>query len=329
MIFIGKSPYRISLLGGGSDLDWFVEREGHGTCLGYSLDKYSYSVLNVLPQFAKYGILNYSVRETYQQTTEIAHPLIKSVLDKFPNLGFIELSTFGFASGGSGLGGSSAFLLSLIAALNASYNHIDSVESIAHIACEIEIKELSKPIGRQDQYLSALGGINALSFKKNGGVIPLNIGIDKLNMLNRVINDFYLVPSFKTRPADKVLMSLKDDPSSINSFKDIRNIAKSFIELDEARDHILEESFHQSMRESWEIKKEMTNVMNPSLNEQYNQLKKIPNNWIRLIGAGSGGYFLISPKTEQEVFESQAIDMGFNDFSKASLSNQGLTNSII
>ena len=147
-------------------------------------------------------------------------------------------------------------------------------------------------------------------------------------MLKRVIDNLFLIPSHKTRPADKVLMRLKDDPKSIESFKQIRAIAKDFISLKESRDFILEENFHESMRNSWEIKKQMTNVMNESLIDQYNQIKKIPHNWIRLIGAGSGGYFLISPKVEASSFENQSKGLGFRNFSKASLSNTGLTNSI-
>ena len=80
MIYIGKSPYRVSLLGGGSDLDWFVKDERFGVCFGYSLDKYSYSVLNVLPSISKKGILEYSNREEYTNSNEIVHPLVREGL---------------------------------------------------------------------------------------------------------------------------------------------------------------------------------------------------------------------------------------------------------
>ena len=83
MIYIGKSPYRVSLLGGGSDLDWFVKDKKFGVCLGYSLDKYSYSVLNVLPSISKKGILEYSTREEYTNSNEIVHPIVREVLSFF------------------------------------------------------------------------------------------------------------------------------------------------------------------------------------------------------------------------------------------------------
>ena len=123
MITVGRAPYRISLLGGGSDLDWFLEEENKGISLGYSLNKFSYSVVNFLDENSKGGILNYSVRENYTKIEEIVHPLIKEAF-KITNIkNYIELSTYGFATGGSGLGGSSCFLLSLLAALKNNENY--------------------------------------------------------------------------------------------------------------------------------------------------------------------------------------------------------------
>ena len=80
MISIGKCPYRVSLLGGSSDLDWFVKENGFGVCLGFSLDQYSYSVVNILPSNAKKGILEYSTRETYSSINDIVHPIVREVL---------------------------------------------------------------------------------------------------------------------------------------------------------------------------------------------------------------------------------------------------------
>ena len=122
MIFIGKAPYRISLLGGGSDLNWFVNKENYGICFGYSLRKYSYSVLNILPSSASKGILEYSTREEYFSISDIVHPIVREVLKHLKISTFIELKTFGFASGGAGLGGSSSFLLSLLCSLSKGFN---------------------------------------------------------------------------------------------------------------------------------------------------------------------------------------------------------------
>lgn len=325
MITIGKSPYRISLLGGGSDLDWFLQSENTGVSLGYSLNKFSYSVVNILDKKSTNGILNYSVRENYREIDEIVNPLIKEAL-KISNVkNYIELSTFGFATGGSGLGGSSCFLLSLLAALKNDKSHKLVPEELAALACEIEINILNKPIGRQDQYLSAIGGLTYLNFSKDGEVKQNELNSTKKIVLERIIDNLFLIPSFKTRSADNVLKKLKDDKSSISKFKEIKEIAINFLNESDSREFFLEEAFHKSVRDSWEIKSSMTNVMDNLLDEQYDEISKIiPNNWIRLLGAGSGGYFLVSPKISSletiKILESSK----FNNFIKAEKSNTGV-----
>ena len=118
MIIISRCPYRISLLGGGSDLDWFVKENNFGICLGYSLSKYTYIVVNQLPPQSKRGTLNYSSREEYSNLNEIAHPLIRSALEELNIKQLLEISSFGFASRGSGLGGSSSFLVAILKCLS-------------------------------------------------------------------------------------------------------------------------------------------------------------------------------------------------------------------
>ena len=114
---------------------------------------------------------------------------------------------------------------------------------------------------------------------------------------DQIIDNLFLIPSFKTRSADKVLQNLKDDKSSLSQFKDIKEIALSFVNSNEDRGFKIAEEFHESVRDSWRIKSKMTNVMDLMLEEQYKEISNlIPNNWIRLLGAGSGGYFLVSPK---------------------------------
>ena len=325
MISIGKAPYRISLLGGGSDLDWFLEYEEFGASLGYSLNKYSYSVVNQLDKSSCSGILNYSVRENYKDINSIVHPLIKEALKISNTKNFIELSTYGFATGGSGLGGSSSFLLSLLAALSNEVEGDLKSERLASQACEIEIKKLNKPIGRQDQYISALGGLSCLNFYKGGEVKMITLSKNKIDTINEIIDNLFLIPSLRTRSADKVLQNLKDDKSSISQLKDIKEIALSFINSNEKRAYKIEEEFHQSVRDSWEIKRKMTNVMDLMLEEQYKEISKlVPNNWIRLLGAGSGGYFLISSKISSMETVKILENSKFHNFIKADMSSSGV-----
>mgnify|MGYP001193639905 CR=1 FL=1 len=331
MIFIGKSPYRVSLLGGGSDLDWFVKKENFGVCLGYSLDKYSYSVLNVLPSSSKKGILEYSAREEYKNPEEIVHPIVREVLKYFKTPNYIELKTFGFASGGSGLGGSASFFLSLITSLSNAFELKLSKNEIIEKACFLEIFKLGKPIGKQDQYLCASRGFNSYTFSDNNNCTKRNsLSIQKTKTLERLSNNFYLIPSNKKRSSDSVLRNLKNNQESTEKIIEIRDIAQGFLEFEDKREHKIEEFFNKSMRDSWLIKKSMSKIMTTSLTEQYELINKlIPNNWIRLIGAGNGGYFLISSKIEEEKILNLSTKNGLKGIFKAKPSNEGLTDFII
>lgn len=327
MIYIGKSPYRVSLLGGGSDLDWFVKEESFGVCLGYSLDKYSYSILNVLPSSSKKGILEYSTREEYINAEDIVHPIVREVLEylKIPN--FIELKTFGFASGGSGLGGSASFLLSLISSLSKAFEFKLSKGEIIEKACYLEINKLGKPIGKQDQYLCASKGFNSYTFFDFNNKLKKNtISPIKKQTLERLSENFYLIPTNKKRNSDSVLSKIKNNQESTEKIIEIRNIAVKFIEFEDQRDYKIEEIFNNAVRDSWLVKKSMSEIMNSTLKEQYELINKlIPNNWIRLIGAGNGGYFLVSSKISKEKIRDLSTKNGLKGIFKAKPSKEGLS----
>ena len=325
MIYIGKSPYRVSLLGGSSDLDWFVKKEKFGICLGYSLDRYSYSVLNVLPSLSKNGILEYSNREEYKNIYEIVHPIVREVLSFFEVDEYVELKTFGFASGGEGLGGSGAFILSLISSLSVAFKMNLTIDQIIEKACFIEIDILKKPIGKQDQYLSATKGFSSFTFFDNNNVKKNNLSILIEQTLRRLSDDFYLIPTNKKRNSDYVLNKIKEKKESTEKIIAIREIASRFIEVDEKRDYKIEELFNKSVKDSWSIKKSMSQVMNQNLKEQYELIDRlIPNNWIRLIGAGNGGYFLISSKIKEQELRDLLVTKGIKGVFKANPSNEGL-----
>ena len=139
-----------------------------------------------------------------------------------------------------------------------------------------------------------------------------------------VAEKIYLIPSFVSRSADKVLYKLKESSTANYEILEIRKIAEKFINSSENREYVIEETFNSCVRESWEIKKNMSGVMTGVLNDQYNQLNKLPLNWIRLLGAGSGGYFLISTKLDNKTTEEKLINLGMKDFFQASMSQSGL-----
>ncbi len=298
MIAVARCPYRISLLGGGSDLDWFVQREEYGLSLGFSTSIYSHVVINKLAKEANFGILNYSAKETYKDFEEIAHPLIREVLKMINPKDFLELSSFGYASGGSGLGGSSSFVVALLSCLKSIYPEKFNSKNLAELACLIEIDKLKKPIGRQDQYTSSNGGISSFKYKKNSSVSGILLNQNQKSAIQRSINTLYLIPSGIVRKADNVLGNIKNDPNSLNYILSIRKIASDFIHNESQNVDYLFNQLNEAIQESWLIKQKMVSVMNEKLKDKLDLISFCPHHWIRLLGAGAGGYFLFSSKLD-------------------------------
>ena len=152
------------------------------------------------------------------------------------------------------------------------------------------------------------------------------LSIQKTQTLNRLSENFYLIPSNKKRNSDSVLKIIKSNKDSTEKILEIRDIALRFLEFEDKREYKIEEFFNKSMRESWLIKKSMSQIMSSSLIEQYELINKlIPNNWIRLIGAGNGGYFLISSKIEEDKIRNLSTKNGLKGIFKAKPSDEGLT----
>ena len=171
-----------------------------------------------------------------------------------------------------------------------------------------------------------MGGLSSLKFLPNNIVLQKKLSNEKEKVIKKAINNMFLVPSYMNRSADSVLKKFENNKNIQENIKHIRQIAESFISSTEKRDHILWNKFHNSVRESWEIKRSLSNVMNIKLNEKYEYLKKnIPNNWIRLIGAGSGGYFLVSIKDDIKNPLDYFGSIGFKDTIKANISEAGVS----
>ena len=148
--------------------------------------------------------------------------------------------------------------------------------------------------------------------------------------MQRLSDNFYLIPTNKKRNSDTVLREIKNSRESTEKFIEIRDIATRFIEFEDEREYKIEEVFNQSVRDSWRLKKSMSQIMNETLKDQYKLIDKlIPNNWIRLIGAGNGGYFLISSKFKKYEIKNLLITNGIRGIIKAQPAKEGLSNFLI
>ena len=292
MIIISRCPYRISLLGGSSDLDWYVNQTKYGVTLGFSLKLYTRVILSYRESSDR-GILNYSSREEYRDIESISHPIIRSCFKRFNIKKKVELCSIAESISGLGLGSSSSFSVALVKAITKLNSLNLTNQEIAHFASEMEIKDLKKPIGRQDQYLCALGGVNVLEFRPNGKVI-----INNQKILSSAIENFsknlYLVNTFISRSAAITLSNLKKDNNTINLIDDLKKIAINFIEKSKnLNQKDIEELLGIHMKKSWEIKRTMRGVMTNELLVIEKKILKAEFSIIKLLGAGGGGYFLV------------------------------------
>ena len=293
MIIVSKCPYRISLIGGSSDLDWFVNRKGRGFSIGFAVSSYSRVIVGYRGGNNSRGLLNYSSREEYLSIDSISHPIIRKCLQKFDFKEPIELASFGESLLGGGLASSSSFVVALIKSLTKLKNEQLSNEEIAKLACSIEFDESNGAMGRQDQYLCALGGVNFLSFEKNGIVKRKNYPIVS-EAICKYCEEIYLINTSISRSAQEQLTIIKNDPHSYSCIEQILDIAEGFI--DEVKDRKDVNSIIQrleiAIRKSWEIKKDMKGVLNSKLKEIQNLLIEKNFDLIKILGAGGGGYFL-------------------------------------
>ena len=175
--------------------------------------------------------------------------------------------------------------MSLISSLSNAFDLKLTKNEIIEKACYLEIHKLGKPIGKQDQYLCASSGFNSYTFFDNNNCIKKNsLSIQKIQTLERLSDNFYLIPSNKKRSSDSVLRNLKNNQESTEKIIEIRDIAQAFLKFEDKREYKIEEFFNKSMRDSWVIKKSMSKIMSSELTEQYELITKlIPNNWIRLM----------------------------------------------
>ena len=312
MIIISRCPYRISLLGGGSDLNWFLDKHEKGACLGFSIPIFSRVVLGNRDDSLSSGILNYSSREEYSDLNSICHPIIRNCFKMLKINKPLELASFGEPFSGSGLGSSSSFTVALIKGLCVLNNLEISNFEIADLACQIEIEKMNKPIGKQDQYLCALGGINILGFEKNKSV-TINNSNHIILTVKKYMENTFIVNTGISRSATKVLKEIRSHSENYEIIKEIYNLANKFLSQEKKDQNILIDQLHKAILKSWSLKKNIKGIMNDKLIEKASYLEIQNFKILKLLGAGGGGYFLVKyygndfDKDKNSLFEKDLI----------------------
>ena len=285
-----RSPLRISLGGGGTDLASYY-RENEGFLIAAAINKYVF--VSVMNPFTNGYILKYSEYENVNNIDDIRHPIIRESL----KLGFrknLEITTLADLPSGTGLGSSGSFTTALLKALYAnSFKNLNQYE-LAELACDIEINKLKEPIGKQDQYIAAFGGISSFNFHKDDSVDvkSLNISDDTLYDLEDNLMLFFTGYS---RSAGEILKdqdskSKKNDEDMLNNLHNVKKIGYESKKALEAGDTKI---FGELMHEHWENKKKRSGGMsNPKINDWYDIAMQNGAIGGKLVGAGGGGFLM-------------------------------------
>ncbi len=291
-MIIVRSPLRISLGGGGTDLPSYYEEHG-GFLLSAAIDKYVYITLH--ETFNEEMIIKYSKLEKIKMLSEIEHPIIREALKllNFSRLS-LEISSMADIPSGTGLGSSGSFTTALLKALHTYKKNIVSQKLIAEQACDIEINKLKEPVGKQDQYISAIGGITCFNFLKNGDVKykPLELSNETIYNLEDNLIMYFTGYSRKasTILKDQDVKSKENNAEMIKNLDFTKDLGKESVK--EIQNGNLE-NFARLMHKHWLHKKERTMGMsNAEINEWYEFALKCGALGGKLIGAGGGGFLM-------------------------------------
>jgi D-glycero-alpha-D-manno-heptose-7-phosphate kinase len=302
-----RSPLRVSIGGGGTDLPSYYEREG-GFVLSAAIDKYVYVGVN--RPFVEGLILKYSQYESVNNLEEIRHPIIREALRIFnPEENQIEISTLADIPSGTGLGSSGSFTTALVQALAIFFDKSIHAAELAELACRIEIEILREPIGKQDQYIAAHGGFTSFEFLKSGKVLAnsLQLSTTAIQDLEENLLLFY---TGITRPASEILkdQNLKTqmtDKAMIKNLDFIKNLGFRSRDLLQVGDTA---GFGDLMNEHWEFKRVRSNGMtNELIDGAYKAALKNGAVGGKLVGAGGGGFLMFYAKDSERLRACMSI----------------------
>lgn len=295
-MIISRTPLRMSFVGGGSDLPGFYRQHG-GAVVSTAVKKYVYVTVN--EKFDESIRVSYSKTEEVSSVSEIQHKIVRETLTHVGIKGGIEITSIAdIPSRGTGLGSSSAFTVGLLNALSAFKTNFASAESLAKEACRIEIEICGEPIGKQDQYASAFGGLNFIQFNEDDTVFTNPI-ICKRETVETLQENTLVFYTGLTRSASSLL---KVQDENLKQSAEKREAMKKMVKLAfEMRDALQQNSldgFGETLHENWLLKKSMTDgVTSEQIEDWYSQARKAGAAGGKLLGAGQGGFLMFyAPK---------------------------------
>ena len=315
-MIISRTPLRISFVGGGSDLPAFYRRHG-GAVVSTAVDKYIY--VNVNRKFDDGIRVAYSKTEEVSSVDKVEHPVVRAALRYLQIEGGIEIATIAdIPSRGTGLGSSSAFAVGLLHALNAFRGRYVSGQQLGRDGCHIEIELCGEPIGKQDQYAAAFGGLNLIEFKPDDSVIvsPVICAADTVRALERNLLVFY---TGITRSASELLRRQSEDIAASEQKREtlMRMVGLAYRLRDELQQNNVD-VVGEILHENWLLKKSLNEgVSTDEIDAWYAAGRAAGATGGKLLGAGGGGFLLFyAPQERHEQIKAalrqlRPISIGF------------------
>jgi len=291
-MLIARSPLRITLGGGGTDLPSYY-REHEGFLVAAAIDRYVY--ITIHEAFVDQLIVKYSEMERVDHPSELRHPIFREVFDYLGLDGrHIEIASMADIPAGTGLGSSGSFTTALLRALHAHCRHNLLPDELAEQACHIEIDRLGEPIGKQDQYIASYGGLTCFTFGRDGKVAaePLKLSQEGVEVLEDNLLLFFT--GFARRASDllkdqddKTKKSDADMVANLHYVKDLGFRSRDALEAEDFA------GFAALMHEHWEHKKKRSSGMsNGTIDQLYQFAMANGAQGGKLIGAGGGGFLM-------------------------------------
>ena len=311
-LILFRSPMRISFVGGGTDIKEYYENF-EGSVFSASINKYVYILINKYHDKKK-CVLKYSKSENVNSVKDIKHPLIRNCL-ALTKIWGLDIHSIADIPGGTGLGSSSSFTVSLLNALYYYKNRKLSKHDLAKKACHVEINLLKAPVGKQDQYAASYGGINTFIFKKNEDVIVKKF-LNK-SVIKNLKNNLLLI---NTNTHKKNISTLNEQKKNImkgGKYLDNLKFMKDSVEI--FKNNLISNDLKacgQILDENWRKKITLSKkINNPLFQEIYNESLKSGAYGGKICGAGGRGFLLlISPKRNHKIIKKKLNKLEFLDF---------------
>lgn len=302
-MIITQTPYRVSFAGGGTDLPAFYQREP-GAVFSVAVNHHMY--VTVSPRFERTTRIAYTRVEICESVDQIEHTIAREAL-RITQLGpHVEVTTVGDVPAGTGMGSSSSLTVGLLNALYAFKGQVTSARKLAEESCRIEIDVLNKPIGRQDQYAAAFGGINYIRFNTDHSVEvePIAVRPESIRELEQRV---LLLYTDKQRDADRILQAQTDGTASRFSILcQMRDLAAAMRDALTGQADL--DEFARLLHQGWLMKRSLGfGITSTAIDQWYEAALKAGASGGKLLGAGGGGFLLLMAPPERHEAIREAL----------------------